>query len=294
MITTNIGAEQLFEDPEFGLKLTEWQRTRILYSEHTRAFVRAVQNDFPSKEGPITTADYICEIPIHELVDTDYYKDLFMLSDTAHDLADARLKAADENAAAKEQLVQRGQAVGTNQFALYGLGRVLHLETSHISGPALLERVRTVEDKLAQVDRFIREHGGEVITILGPYCSEVTAARIAGEGLALVSNRRASTPLVDGYQAHTSARIFGKLHRYTEDVLSLDPDKITLYNNVMVKPVDLLKPESFSGHEHGLAIAAGEMVEGPPEITRGRDVGYFTDILNQARYVTQLAALPSA
>lgn len=294
MITTNIGAEQLFEDPEFGTLLTEWQRTHIIYDEQTTAFTRTVQDEFPDRDGPITTAEYICELSIDELVDTEYYKDPFMLSDTAHNLADARLKAADENAAAKEQLVQRGQAVGTNQFALYGLGRVLHLETSHISGPALLEKVRTVEDKLAQVDRFIREHGGEVITILGPYYSEVTAARIAGEGLALVSDRRATTPLVDGYQAHTNARISGELHRYTDDVLSLDPDKITLYNNVMVEPVDLLKPESFFGHEHGLTIAAGEMVEGPPEITRGRDVGYFTDIVKQVHYVTQLAALPSA
>ena len=293
MPSTMMSTQQIFENPDFQVQLTEWQRSRIVLSERTASFNDSVVNDFGGEtrkvEGPEDTVEYISEIAIEDFDDpSNWTRDIVSVETLGqHDL---RLKANTELSEAHTELLRVGTQIGAGPFALWGVRNYLRPHTGDISIGALRERIKTAEDRFIAVDDLVRSNSGEVLTLMD-YPMGFLACRLGPDGI-MLEDRTIQFPIAEGSTAYFTTFLADNPKVYEDHSFGISADKIAATEPVILSPNESLDIRSW--YRHRMSLLVGNVVSGPLNIPEdeGKDnAKYLTEMMQRLRMVTAKAAV---
>lgn len=255
--------ESLFASPDFQTRLAEWQEQRATADEsYGKLFERffSQYKDNPdislNQARDRATADASASI--------GFFEDIYA-GQEALKLRQASDAAAEATRRSQAGLVATGAAFGISPFATYGLETHARGE---ISPEALKAKVAETEQTFLGVDGFIREHTGELLTVLN---GGHAYAGIIGEGGIDLAGATVAFPRAVGTKAYgrtIQRELAYKLYELdrlkvgTIDIYSGTGKKAELHDNWDV----IRRIGTLASWPQELQIVVGDVVEGEPDL----------------------------
>ncbi len=278
--------DDVFCTPEFGTALTEWQYARMTARERTNQLTAKITEKYESWELGQYAADVEVEYALE--MSLEDFKELFGYDDTAVRLATLRGSAITDEGEAKESLLQAAKEQGLGQFALYGLW--LHTNDSGIAQKTeLKQKVAQTQADFDNFDHFIRTNNGRLLTLMN---LAAYAGKIGSGGIELTNSHSVAIPVEGTSYAMSFMEQLDEVYESksipleASDIHSIFGSRaIKLFNNWEA----LLRIDS-TYDVSDTTLVAGDVVEGPPYITQGRDVDFYRMVFDKTRAVGRLAS----
>ncbi len=283
---------EVLDSVEFLTLLADWRQEVVRYDSNDTDLYHRLEERYGDMDGVDQAGETVSYL--HGLSLDDYiaeHRDDDEVIDRQFEL---RAMAESEREAAKAQVIAHAERQGADAFTVYGLQHSLRQQNNaDLSG--VVNEVRQARDNLRAVDGFVREHGGEVITVYDQL-QTVQAGQLTGEGITIV-DRNVVLPINP-----VTARLVGpsyhpeELHVAEEDVQEVN--KITINAAAIVRRgADTVSPEAILDADNWLltgriVLTAGEVPAGPLMIPASKEsyLDHYTRRLNAFRHVGRLAA----
>jgi len=296
MTDVESNTHEVFNNPDFELLLTEWQRAHIAANSRGDAFTGVVSDYF--RDG-VNRTRHSTEEQVSYVIgmDDQSFHDAFAPDTWLANVRNLWKSAEGQKNDNRSALLAGAQEHGMGEFALYGLS----IHTSHdepMAKTALREKVEAAEHDLKWVDELVRRNAGQLVTT----ASMVAGAAILGEdGIKIDDKGLIVFPIAEGHHSYSTSiaspdRDTNKL--YKDPVLAIRAAEIhgILGSRNLLVIQDwssmLRNPEWISGIRHNLMLAFGSPVKGEPSLEpqmTGPDKKYFRWVFNRIRTIGEFA-----
>ncbi len=287
---------EILDNFEFISLLSDWQQEVARYDSNDSDLYQSLVDRYGDMGGvdrAEETVSYLHGLSLDAYIAE--HRDNDGVIDRQFEL---RAMAESEREAAKAQVIAHAERQGADVFTLYGLQHSLR-QQKNTDLSEVVNEVRQARDNLRAVDEFVREHGGEVVTVYDQL-QTVQAGQLTGEGITIV-DRNVVLPINP-----VTARLVGPSYHPQElqvtdeevqevDQITVNAAALVRRGAVIVSPEAVLDAEKWlsTGNIVGnVVLTAGEVPAGPLKIPHDKEsyLDHYTRRLNAFRHVGRLAA----
>lgn len=289
--------QEILDSAEFLTLLTDWQQEVARYDSNDADLYHSLEERYGDMGGVDQAGETVSYI--HGLSLDDYIAEYRQGIDERIDRQfELRAMAESEREVAKAQVIAYAETQGADEFTLYGLRHSLR-QQSDVDQAEVINEARQARDSLRAVNEFVREHGGEIITVYDQL-QTVQAGQLTGEGISIVDRHvvlpvNPATGRFVGPSYHPEELQVADEEVQEVDQITVNAAALVRRGAVIVSPEAVLDAEKWLsvGNAVGnVVLTVGEVPPGPLKIPHDKELylDHYTRRLNAFRQVGKLAA----